>query len=199
MWKITVYRHSRWQAVVGEAVEIHLCCQAPGQWHTVNNGGKYVLSKPAAWILTMSPYVKKLLPVLKIVAAAAGLPQAKSHSAVDDWQDYFQFMSAVVENVPKTLVKDVSEDEKHGSLSLGSTWEEDDSARPYLDSLGRSTIASGAELRVLRVLLERLDPERRWGGLERVVTPEAEFLWVCPEHSLQLKTTYGGRTGSSSS
>ena len=47
--------------------------------------------------------------------------------------------------------------------------------------------AQGASLRALRVLLDRLDPEQRWGGLTKVLTPEGHYLWLCPRHAAEFR------------
>lgn len=47
--------------------------------------------------------------------------------------------------------------------------------------------ADGSELRNIRQLLEDLDKTRKWGGLERVVTPEGHILWLCKEHAREYK------------
>ena len=47
--------------------------------------------------------------------------------------------------------------------------------------------AEGMELRNIRQLLEDLDKTRKWGGLERVVTPEGHILWLCKEHAKEYK------------
>jgi internalin A len=43
--------------------------------------------------------------------------------------------------------------------------------------------ADGAALRALRQLLRELDPSQTWGGLQKVLTPEGHYLWLCPEHA----------------
>jgi internalin A len=58
------------------------------------------------------------------------------------------------------------------------------------DSLGKQPdhrLAQGPDMRRLRALLERLDPDRKWGGLELVQTPEGHYLWLCPEHAQEFK------------
>ena len=39
-----------------------------------------------------------------------------------------------------------------------------------------------ADFRALETLLNKLDPDRRWGGLSRTVTPEGLTLYLCREH-----------------
>jgi hypothetical protein len=47
---------------------------------------------------------------------------------------------------------------------------------------GRLTSAKGADLRALRAIVFKHDPARLFGGLQRVLTPSGDFLWVCPHH-----------------
>ena len=46
---------------------------------------------------------------------------------------------------------------------------------------------TGSALRVLRQLLEEKDPERVWGGLGRVLTPEGHYLWLCDTHAKEYR------------
>ena len=48
-------------------------------------------------------------------------------------------------------------------------------------------VAEGAELRLLRWLVEELDPARYWGGLRKTLTPEWHYLWLCEEHAAEYK------------
>ena len=41
----------------------------------------------------------------------------------------------------------------------------------------------GASLRGLRQLLTELDPQQKWGGLVKMLTPEGHWLWLCEEHA----------------
>jgi hypothetical protein len=43
--------------------------------------------------------------------------------------------------------------------------------------------SSEADFRALESLLLKLDPDRRWGGLSRVVTPEGLTLYLCRDHT----------------
>ncbi|MGH3912265.1 MAG: hypothetical protein ACRDTC_02460 [Pseudonocardiaceae bacterium] len=49
---------------------------------------------------------------------------------------------------------------------------------------------SEANFRTLETMLTTLDPERRWGGLSRLTTPEGLTLYLCPQHLAVY-----GRTG----
>lgn len=59
-----------------------------------------------------------------------------------------------------------------------------------LERAGRGAKAErieGAELRVLRKLLDEVDPKQEWGGLKKVLTPEGHYLWLCEEHAKEYK------------
>jgi hypothetical protein len=43
--------------------------------------------------------------------------------------------------------------------------------------------ADVAALVALRQFLEEKDPEQRWGGLRKVLTPEGHYLWLCKYHA----------------
>ena len=45
----------------------------------------------------------------------------------------------------------------------------------------------GAALRALSALLQKLDPAGRWGGLQRVRTPDEKYLWLCERHLKKYK------------
>jgi hypothetical protein len=49
----------------------------------------------------------------------------------------------------------------------------------------------GAALRALRKLLEEKDPQQHWGGLQKVLTPEGHYLWLCEDHAKQFSLTEG--------
>lgn len=38
-------------------------------------------------------------------------------------------------------------------------------------------------------MLSKLDPERRWGGLSRMTTPEGLTLYLCPQHLAVYRRT----------
>jgi hypothetical protein len=40
-----------------------------------------------------------------------------------------------------------------------------------------------AALVALRQFLDEKDPEQRWGGLRKVLTPEGHYLWLCKYHA----------------
>ncbi len=43
--------------------------------------------------------------------------------------------------------------------------------------------AGGASLRALRKLLDALDEKQEWGRLQKVLTPDGHYLWLCEYHA----------------
>ena len=41
----------------------------------------------------------------------------------------------------------------------------------------------GMMLRRLRLLLDEKDPNHDWGGLNKILTPEGHYLWLCDHHA----------------
>ena len=42
---------------------------------------------------------------------------------------------------------------------------------------------SSAYSRALYDLMLEIDPHKQWGGLNCVLTPEGEYLWLCERHA----------------
>ena len=45
----------------------------------------------------------------------------------------------------------------------------------------------GAALRALRHFLEEQDSQQHWGGLQKVLTPEGHYLWLCEYHAREYQ------------
>jgi len=52
-----------------------------------------------------------------------------------------------------------------------------------VDMYAVSRVVLGSALRELRKVLDELDPSQKWGGLQKVLTPEGHYLWLCAEHA----------------
>ncbi|HEU5377637.1 MAG TPA: hypothetical protein VFV38_19610, partial [Ktedonobacteraceae bacterium] len=46
---------------------------------------------------------------------------------------------------------------------------------------------TGAALRALHQFLVQADPSRNWGGLDKVVTPDGNILWLCEKHRQEFE------------
>jgi GTPase SAR1 family protein len=157
--------------LAGAKLELQLCCQKPGAWHPA--GKAYELRKPAEWLQPLTPYLRRMVSVLKYAAPLAGavLPLAgpavglASGALHKRFKDDIEFTKALVEKLPE----------------LGESIIPKGDAR--VAELGGAMRAEGADLRALRHLLDQLDPGHAWGGLSAVWTPEGHCLWLCQEHA----------------
>ena len=162
------------EKLAGAKLELQLCCQKPGAWHPA--GKPYRLREPPEWLQPLAPYLKRMVSVLKYAAplAAPALPLVgpavglASGALQKRFKDDIEFTKALVEKLPE----------------FGESIIPKGEAR--VAEVGGAMRAEGAELRVLRHLLDQLDPTHAWGGLSAVWTPEGHCLWLCPEHAAAL-------------
>ncbi|NQT18045.1 MAG: GTPase, partial [Planctomycetes bacterium] len=158
---------SGWKkALVGQKVELQLYCQAPGHWHPTETGGQYAIDDPAPWIRATAPYVRKLVSVLKYAAPLAGPTLGvAAPTYAKAVKDHVALMTELIKKLPEL--------EKGRDLQLAETvGGHDDPQR-----------IGGAALRAVRELLDAKDPKHDWGGLEKVLTPEGHYLWLCKHHA----------------
>ncbi len=138
----------------GQNLELQLLCQEPGRWHPTGTDGRYTFKKPMVWFVTVVPYLKRLVQVLRCTTPVAGML-----GDADFWQDFSRqvdFMDGLLQQVPE---------------------------RPDLAADDAPARIEGAALRALRKLLDELDPKQSWGGLQKVLTPEGHYLWLCSRHA----------------
>ena len=155
----------------GQKMRLQLYCQAPGEWHFPvdadnNMLGYYTISDPAKWLKDLAPYLNLLVNALKFATPVVGSWLNFAHT---DWYKA-EFESQM--NFTKSLVSSL----KTLDFEAGA------SDFKHMD-VGRKKSIDGANLRVLRHLLEELDPSQHWGGLRRVLTPEGHYLWLCEHHA----------------
>ncbi|MET9039207.1 leucine-rich repeat domain-containing protein [Streptomyces mirabilis] len=147
----------------GEAFQLHLCCEAPGEWHLLADVEPYEV--PAASEFTISvllPYVQRTLSVLKYVVPVfgAGLGIA-SEEMSKILKDDIELMKSLLEGLP---------DEMQTRMSDGQ-----------VQSMVRAE--DHAEYRRMYQLLKQLDPDEVWGGLNKITTPEGHTYWLCRQHA----------------
>lgn len=162
---------SGWEKVImGQKIELQLYCQAPGYWHPTEKGGKYTISDPAKWITSLSPYLRKLVAVLKYAVPISGAWVGVSFPEYEAmFKNDIKLMKELVKVIPE--VKEFAETTL--SRRIGEVHEP--------ERIG------GAALRMLRRLLEEKDPQHHWGGLKKVLTPEGHYLWLCQHHAEEYK------------
>ena len=81
----------------------------------------------------------------------------------------------------KELVNKLPEIRDSEDLELANTVGRDDIIDPDPE------YAQGSALRAFRQLLDEKDPQRHWGGLQKILTPEGHYLWLCRHHAKEYK------------
>jgi len=167
VFAVTPVRQSR---LKGAAHEISLYCEEPGAWHPLpDRTGVYQISQSPAWLRTMAPYLRVLVGVLKHAAPLAGpvLGVTVDH-LTEHLKNDVEAMAALVDQIPEF-------DLSTKGMLAGNHYEDIEAAT------GRAS--NEADFRALEALLLEIDPQRTWGGLSRVSTPEGLTLYLCRDHA----------------
>ncbi len=154
----------------GQSVEMHLVCEAPGQAHLAGESGRYKTKFAPQWLRDIAPYMEKVVFLLKGAAPLLGpVVGLVAEGSEKMFAGDIKLMQELVKKLPEI-------EEEDDSLSLRHRHGE--------ESLER---VGGATLRIVRSLLDDLDPRRAWGGLGKVHTPEGQFLWLCEGHAAMVR------------
>lgn len=158
---------------------LHLCCQAPNEWHYTYRGyertGYYEFELAADWLVKMAPYLKLLFRLMQLATPFFHTSFGVSRADIEqEWGHHVDLMNNLLTHLP--ALDQIELDELEGL---------DHSTDDSLHSLRFE--ASGAALRQIRALLDEQDPTREWGGLRKVLTPEGHYLWLCEYHAAQYR------------
>lgn len=163
---------SGWKkSLVGQKIELHLYCEAPELWHSIKGENPYLIDDPAEWIRTLEPGLRGLVKVMKYAAplVAPGLGVGAAEYAKNFEAD-FKLMEELVKKLPDLEPSD-----------------DDYSQAGQMQSGDEIKHKKGADLRAFYSFLVKLDPEKHWAGLQKVITPEGHCLWLCEEHAKQYR------------
>lgn len=163
---------------VATTLQLDLCCQAPGAWHTLyRNGektGSYTLDIQHGWIGEVAPYLKTLFRVMQFAVPFVGdwmindvlqLEDGLSRADIEqEWGHHVELMQGYLDTLTN-----ITDDDYDRRLESGFRVPDQR--------------AHGAALRQIRALLDQLDPSQHWGGLRKVLTPEGHYLWLCEHHA----------------
>jgi hypothetical protein len=148
-----------------QRLELRLYCEQPGAFHALP-APPYIVSRPARWLAAIGPYLMTLVTVLKHTAPLAGpvLGLTAQHLA-NQLSNEVSLMAELVNQLPAVKVDG------------GAELLEADTPQRYarLD----------ADYRAIYTLLHELDPSDHWAGLNRVLSPEEQILWLCSDHARQ--------------
>ena len=171
------YASGAWKrALIGEKLEMHLYCQAPGCWHPTDESGRYVFDYPPKWLRATGRYIQNMVTLLKYVTPLVGpwigLSAADYAKLIGE---HIKLMEELVKIMPEVI--DTSETTE---MKLADRLETAPEVTP-------ESYVEGAELRAVRQLLEKVDEHQTWGGLKRVLTPEDHYLWLCEYHAQEYR------------
>ncbi|MCP4668964.1 MAG: GTPase [Deltaproteobacteria bacterium] len=145
---------------------MQLYCQAPGCWHFVGKGGRYVMDQSAKLLRKIAPLLKGMIPLLHYLSSSIGPWTNMGQGEYGKMVQYdVTFNSRLLE-----ILYDI-EGPHDSDLSEG------------FDEAVDGEWADMAALVALRQFLDEKDPEQCWGGLRKVQTPEGHYLWLCKYHA----------------
>jgi hypothetical protein len=154
--------------LTGQTLQLQLYCQAPGQWHPVEHGGLYTIQDPLRWLVVTVSYLKHLLRVFQF---------ANPHIQPTKTATFPNFGPTIERDMHlfTSLMDILPHLEDASGLKLANILTE----QPTHTDQSR---AQRAALRALRVFLDELDTRQHWGDLQKVLTPEGHYLWLCEHH-----------------
>jgi internalin A len=169
------YDLSNW---INHPHKLLLLCQSPSGPHRVDENYAYDLHQPKEWWIKVAPWLRYIITFLKY-----GVPLVGAAGAVFD-TIYFKDIEAQVgllEKIVEDLPKIVESDQK--SIERKS------------HDMNREQVTIAPALRALYAFLKEKDSSQFWGGLQKVITPDGNILWLCEKHAhsytaspLQLNT-----------
>lgn len=149
-------------------LELHLLCQYPKHLHPATfpiQGGQryspYIIDRPKEWIVATVPFIRAMLQVMAFAPLIPNSPIEKPSELMAKCLEHMEF---VVQQIDKLAI---------------------DAKTPIDATYDTQFEVDGAQLRTLRVFLDKLDPNREWQGLSKYLTPEGHYLWLCPYHLAQ--------------
>ncbi|MFJ9244154.1 COR domain-containing protein [Streptomyces sp. NPDC101776] len=152
----------------GHVFQLHLYCEAPGAWHRLPNVAPYEIRSTPHSVSVVLPYAQRLLSVLKYALPVVGAGLGMASEDLDKLlKEDIELMKALLEGLPDELV-----DSPDGRLG-------------NFESLVRAEYHS--EYREMYALLKKIDPDEKWGGLNKAATPEGHTYWLCKAHADAVK------------
>src|SRR6266700_1110097 len=155
---------------VSRDYRLYLVCQHPPGPHQV--GDSYQLRKAKEWWTTVGPWLNHLINFLKF-AVPMGKAVGVVVEAVEILPDIKQIQANIdlLEHITQDLPDVASYDSMKDINELTQT-----------DQYQRTV---GPALRALHNFLNEVDPSQLWGGLDKIVTPDGNILWLCDKHRQQ--------------
>src|SRR6266566_2814452 len=155
---------------VSRDYRLYLVCQHPSGPHQV--GDSYQLRKSKEWWTTVGPWLNHLINFLKFA-----VPMGKAVGVVVEAVDILPDIKQIQANID--LLEQITQD----LPDLASYDSMKDINEPTLTDKYQRTV--GPALRALHNFLNEVDLSQLWGGLDKIVTPDGNILWLCDKHRQQ--------------
>jgi len=155
---------------VSRDYRLYLVCQHPPGPHQV--GDSYQLRRSKEWWTTVGPWLSHLINFLKFA-----VPMGKAVGVVVEAVDIMPDIKQIQANIDllEQMVQDMPEFASYDTMK-------DVIEQTQTDQLQRTV---GPALRALHNFLNEVDPSQLWGGLDKIVTPDGNILWLCDKHRQQ--------------
>src|SRR5262249_2260181 len=165
-----------------QRMELQLYCQAPGFWHPLGyergkddpKTGLYLIDVSSELLKDLGPLMVNMIKVMKYAQPILG--PFVSWAEPEKYEKQFKLDVERFKSLTEGLTKSLPYIEDSHEAKLSSS----------LGELG-DHYAAGATLRALRLLLKEKDKQQTWGGLQRIMTKEGHWLWLCPYHLKEYK------------
>src|SRR6266571_3264114 len=155
---------------VSRDYRLYLVCQHPSCPHQM--GDSYQLRKSKEWWITVGPWLNHLINFLKFA-----VPMGKAVGVVVEAVDILPDIKQIQTNIDllEQITQDLPDVASYDSMK--------DMNEPTLTDQYQRTV--GPALRALHNFLNEVDPSQLWGGLDKIVTPDGNILWLCDKHRQQ--------------
>jgi small GTP-binding protein len=169
--------------LLGKELDLQLYCQHPGHWHPASDDiytvgaehGHYIITQPEQWLRDIEPHLQRMTKLLRYVVPVIG--SIAGAALPDDYVEHFNKQIELT-NQLTTQLWELTPDVK---APPGVEWADEKERQLFPGE------AEGASLRTLRKLLDTLDPDQVWGGLQKKLTPEGHYLWLCKHHAAEYR------------
>src|SRR6266571_199652 len=155
---------------VSRDYRLYLVCQHPSGPHQV--GDSYQLRKSKEWWTTVGPWLNHLINFLKFA-----VPMGKAVGVVVEAVEILPDIKQIQANIDllEHITQDLPDVASYDSMK--------DITEPTLTDQYQRTV--GPALRALHNFINEVDPSQLWGGLDKIVTPDGNILWLCDKHRQQ--------------
>ena len=155
------------KALISQKYRLHLLCQHPSGPHRILDDPGYELWKSHSWWKKISPWLRYLVTFLKYGFPVAGMALSiLNHQELKSFDNEIDLLGKLNEELPEIGEGDSLLDEEFRVADE----------------------QVGSALRVLYNFLKDVDRSEHWAGLQKVITPDGNILWLCHQHARFYQT-----------